>query len=218
MRISDVLTELDPDFPALTPSKLRFLEEQGLVEPRRTGGGYRQYSRADVERLRLVLELQRDRYLPLRVIREHLADLDAGRAERAVVPRLAVNDGERTGGQTRPMVTALAAQTGTDATLVDDLVEAGVISVDGAGRVDAWAAEVVQVAAMLAEHGVQARHLRTFRQAVDRQVALADQIAAPLRNQHGPSAHEQATSVAGDVGELLARLHTVLVRSGIARL
>lgn len=218
MRISDVLAELDPDFPALTPSKLRFLEEQGLVEPRRTGGGYRQYSRADVERLRLVLELQRDRYLPLRVIREHLADLDAGRTERAVVPRLAVSDGERTGGPSRPTLATLATQTGADTALVDDLVEAGLIAVDGAGRVDTWAAEVVQIATTLAEHGVQARHLRTFRQAADRQVTLADQIAAPLRNQHGPSAHEQATNVAGDVGELLVRLHTALVRSGIARL
>jgi len=68
MRISDVLADLGPDFPTVTPSKLRFLEEQGLVEPVRTAGGYRQYSPADLERLRFVLRQQRDRYLPLRVI------------------------------------------------------------------------------------------------------------------------------------------------------
>lgn len=78
MRISDVLAALQLEFPAVTPSKLRFLEEQGLVEPVRTPSGYRQYSPADVERLRFVLRQQRDRYMPLKVIGERLAALDAG--------------------------------------------------------------------------------------------------------------------------------------------
>ncbi|NLF05124.1 MAG: MerR family transcriptional regulator, partial [Actinomycetales bacterium] len=94
MRISDVLAALGGEFPAVSHSKLRFLEEQGLVTPVRTPAGYRQYSPADVERLRYVLRQQRDRYLPLKVIGEQLAELDAGRGSQALTPQLAAKDGE----------------------------------------------------------------------------------------------------------------------------
>ena len=78
--IGQVLAKLQPEFPDLTPSKLRFLEEQGLVTPSRTAAGYRKFSPADVERLHLVLAMQRDHYLPLKVIRAHLEAIDAGDA------------------------------------------------------------------------------------------------------------------------------------------
>lgn len=219
MRISDVLADLGGDFPALTPSKLRFLEEQGLVEPRRTAGGYRQYSAADVERLRFVLRQQRDRYLPLRVIREQLAALDAGELDGAPGPRLAASDGERTNVRTgRYTIGALAEETGADEELVRALVAAGVLRTDQAGRLEPWAAEVVRVASELGEHGIEARHLRAFRAAADRQVAMVEQIAAPLRSQRAVSAQAHAASVAAEVGELCARLHTALVRAGVADL
>lgn len=220
MRISDVLADLGGDFPTLTPSKLRFLEEQGLVEPRRTAGGYRQYSPADVERVRYVLRQQRDRYLPLKVIGEQLAALDAGQDDEPLTPRLAASGGERTatGIAGRATATSLAADTGVDPALVEQLVEAGVLTVSASGRLDAYAREVVQLAAALAEHGVEARHLRSFRLAADRQVSVVEQIVAPLRGQRAVAAQAHAATVAAEVGELCGRLHTALVRSGVSGL
>lgn len=218
MRISDVLADLGADFPTLTPSKLRFLEEQGLVEPRRTAGGYRQYSPADLERLRFVLRQQRDRYLPLRVIREQLAALDAGEATSAVTPRLATADGERPARPGRTTAASLAAETGADPELVAGLVEAGVLRPDRSGHLEPWARDVVVLAVGLAEHGIEPRHLRVFRSAADRQVEVVAQIVAPLRGQRAVAAQAHAQTVAAEVGELCGRLHTALVRAGVAEL
>lgn len=218
MRISDVLADLGPDFPTVTPSKLRFLEEQGLVEPRRTPGGYRQYSPADVERLRYVLRQQRDRYLPLKVIGDQLAELDAGAGEEPLTPRLATRDGERAAAVGAPTVEQVANAAGVEPALVAELVDAGVLRTLPGGRLDPWAEEVVQVAAALGEHGVDPRHLRSFRAAADRQVAIVEQIVAPVRGQRSASAQGRAAAVAGEVGELCNRMHTALVRSGVAGL
>jgi len=223
MRISDVLAELGGDFPTLTPSKLRFLEEHGLVEPRRTTGGYRQYSRADVERLRYVLRQQRDSYLPLKVIGEQLAALDRGQAAELLTPRLAAADGERTGAALagRLSVQAVAEAAHVEPGFVADLVEAGVLTPGPTGHLDPWAYDVVLAAAALAEHGVEARHLRSFRAAADRQVSVVEQIVAPLRGHRtgAVQAHQaHAASVAAEVGELCGTLHTALVRAGVAGL
>lgn len=218
MRISDVLAALQPDFPALSPSKLRFLEEQGLVEPRRTAGGYRQYSPADVERVRFVLRLQRDSYLPLRVIGEQLDALDRGEGNEPVVPRLAAQDGERLRAAGRHTTESLAAEAGVTAELVESLLAAGVLTAGPGGHLEPWALDVVVAAAALAEHGVEPRHLRGFRSAADRQVAVVDQIVAPLRGQRHVAAQAHAAQVAAEVGELCARLHTALVRAGVATL
>ena len=102
MRISDVLRALRAEFPHVSHSKLRFLEEQGLIEPVRTASGYRQYSPADVERLRFVLVEQRDRYLPLKVIKDRLAALDAGTDAETLAPRLAPPAGDPRAAAVRP--------------------------------------------------------------------------------------------------------------------
>lgn len=220
MRISDVLTALKLDFPAVSNSKLRFLEEQGLVGPVRTSSGYRQYSPADLERLRYVLRAQRDRYLPLRVIREQLAALDSGLGDAAPPPpRLATRDGERANESVgRYSGAALAADAGVDEQLVNDLVQAGVIHAGPSGQFDPWARDVVAVAGMLAEHGVDARHLRAFKAAAERQVDLVEQIIAPWRSQHGTSARARAGTLAAELGELCGQLHTALLRAGVADL
>ena len=218
MRISDVLADLSPEFPTLSPSKLRFLEEQGLVEPRRTAGGYRQYSRADVERVRYVLRQQRDSYLPLKVIGEQLAALDRGTADEPVQPRLAAADGQRVRAVGRHTVETLAAEAHVAPALVAGLIESGVITPAAGGHLEPWALEVVVAAAALAEHGVEPRHLRQFRAAADRQVGVVEQIVAPLRGQRQVVAQAHAASVAAEVGELCGRLHTALVRAGVAGL
>lgn len=218
MRISDVLAELAGDFPTLTSSKLRFLEEQGLVEPRRTAGRYRLYSAADVERVRYVLRQQRDRYLPLRVIAEQLGALDRGEETEPLLPRLAAAEGRRTGPHPvgRHTVASLADASGADEGLVVALVEAGVLESDASGHLDLWAIDVVRAAAALAEHGVEPRHLRGFRAAADRQVSVVEQIVAPLRGHRGGTG--QAENLAAELGELCATFHTALLRGGVARL
>lgn len=222
MRISDVLADLGADFPTLTPSKLRFLEEQGLVEPRRTAGGYRQYSPADLERLRFVLTQQRDRYLPLRVIGEQLEALDAGETTQSPAPRLAAADGRRTAARGpaagRWTVAGLADAVGTSEETVTALLDAGVLRRDASGHLEPWSREALEVALALAEHGVEPRHLRPLRSAVDRQVDMVDQIVAPLRGQRAVAAQAHASSVAAELGELFSRLHTVLVRAGVSDL
>lgn len=221
MRISDVLTALRIEFPAVTNSKLRFLEEQGLVDPVRTTAGYRQYSPADLERLRFVLREQRDRYVPLKVIGERLAALDAGTDTEAAPPALIVTeDGVSRSGaaQGRYTTAALATEAGVDEQLVTDLVQAGVLRPSVSGHLDAWAKDVVVAAAGLAEHGIEVRHLRPFRSAADRQVDLVETVVAPWRGQSAPSARGRASTVAAEVGELCTRLHTALVRAGVADL
>jgi DNA-binding transcriptional MerR regulator len=217
MRISDVLRALRTEFPHVSHSKLRFLEEQGLIEPVRTPAGYRQYSPADVERLRYVLVEQRDRYLPLKVIKDRLAALDAGTETEALVPRLATADGDPDpgAGPRRYTVETLAAAGGVDRALVDGLVEAGVLRPTAGGQLDAHALDVVTLAAGLAEHGIEPRHLRTLRTAADRQVNLVQQVVAPWRSQQSASARAHADTVAAEIGELCARLHTVFVRQGV---
>lgn len=219
MRISDVLAALRIEFPAVTNSKLRFLEEQGLVEPVRTPAGYRQYSPADLERLRYVLREQRDRYVPLKVIGERLAALDAGE-ESEPVSLVLTEDGVPRSGATdaRYTTAALAREAGVSEQLVADLVQAGVLRPSSSGHLDAWAKDVVQAAAALAEHGLEARHLRAFRSAADRQVDMVETVVAPWRGQSSPSARGRASTVAAEVGELCTRLHTALVRAGVADL
>ncbi|WP_083649053.1 MerR family transcriptional regulator [Cellulosimicrobium sp. CUA-896] len=215
MRISDVLGALRPEFPNVSHSKLRFLEEQGLIEPVRTPAGYRQYSPADVERLRYVLVEQRDRYLPLRVIKDKLAALDSGADYEAPVPRLATTDGDAGPVRRRYTVETLAAAAGVERPLVDGLVAAGVLHPTTGGQLDAHALDVVVIAAGLAEYGIEPRHLRTLRTAADRHVNLVEQVVAPWRSQQTASARAHADSLATEIGELCARLHTVFVRQGV---
>lgn len=218
MRISDVLAALRVEFPAVTTSKLRFWEEQGLVTPLRTPAGYRQYSPADIERLRFVLRQQRDKYLPLKVIADHLADLDAGLAEEpAPRARLATRDGEGPAEHTWT-VHSLAAEAKVEPAFVADLLAAGVLRTGQRGVFDPWARDVVLAAARLAEHGIDARHLRSFRQAADRQVDLVEQVVAPWRNQRAASSRAHAGTLAAEVGEFCAAMHTALVRAAVADL
>lgn len=214
MRISDVLAALGPQFPSISHSKLRFLEEQGLIDPVRTASGYRQYSPADLERLRFVLTEQRDSYLPLKVIKERLAAMDAGEPAPGPAPRLAGDAAQPESSRRRWTVESLADATSTRPEFVEQLVTAGVLRQGPGGRLDAGSAEVVRIVARLAEYGIEPRHLRPLRTSADRHVGLVDQLVAPYRSQQTPSARAQAADLAAEVGELMARLHTAWVRQG----
>ncbi len=219
MRISDVLAQLGQEFPSVSHSKLRFLEEQGLIDPVRTPSGYRQYSPADVERLRFVLTEQRDSYLPLKVIKERLAAMDAGEPAPGPAPRLADAAGDDARSSLRRWtVDSLAEATGTEAAFVQQLVTAGVLHPGPGGWFDPGTPDVVRIAARLAEHGIEPRHLRSLRASADRHVGLVDQLVAPYRKQQTTSARAQAATLGTEVAELLTRLHTTWVRQGVADL
>jgi DNA-binding transcriptional MerR regulator len=231
MSIGDVLALLREEFPDVTISKLRFLEAEGLVEPARTSAGYRKYSRADVTRLHFVLAAQRDNYLPLRVIREHLAAMDRGeappeigRASLAVVGDEEPIDrddwatGTATAGQAAPSPldrAALLDRSGlTDETLAA-LEAAGLIAAGASGWYDSDALAIAEVAAAFAEYGLGPRHLRAYRAAADREVGMIAAIIAPLARASTPAARVRAKEAILELTALSERLHAALVRVGL---
>lgn len=213
LSIGEVLAQLRPDFPDVTVSKIRFLESEGLVQPARTPSGYRKFSPADVARLHYVLAAQRDHYLPLRVIKEHLQARDGG--QPAPGPRALGQPGE-----VRLTREALLAAAKVDAALLEQMQEHGLVAAVRAGRAaeetfDADALAVASVVAELAAYGLAPRHLRSLRTAVDREADLVGQVIGPLLRQRSPQARARAEEAARELGALLLRAHTALARTRI---
>jgi DNA-binding transcriptional MerR regulator len=199
LTIGAVCTLLREEFPDISISKIRYLEDQGLLAPRRTPGRYRLYGDDDVDRLRTILRLQRDEFLPLRVIRQELASAGGtNRARRA-------GRGALTGEQAEIELGELCERAGVTAGFARELEEYGLIEsrLDGGDRVYAEGdADVAAVCAKLARFGVDARHLRTFRTAANRETGLLSAIVAPALRSQSP---ERRQSGVEDL-ELLAVL------------
>ncbi|MGC4807782.1 MerR family transcriptional regulator [Micromonospora sp. DT233] len=229
MSIGEVLGQLRVDFPDVTISKLRFLESEGLVEPQRTASGYRKYSWDDVARLRFVLTAQRDQYLPLRVIRDQLAqwDSDGGAPAGPSRPTLVAvgPDGEVPGrdpvaapvdsARVRLGRTELVAQSGIDESTLGELERLGVLVSDPPGWYDGDALVIARAVAGLAAYGLEPRHLRGYRTAADREVGLFAQLVAPLARQSDPAARGRAAEAARELVALSQQLHAALVRVGL---
>jgi DNA-binding transcriptional MerR regulator len=210
--IGEVLAQLRPEFPDISASKIRFFEAEGLIEPARSQSGYRRFSALDIDRLRYILTMQRDSYLPLRVIRERLAGAESG-GNGVGVP---AGNGQASGGQDGAMTRRqlLEAAEIEDAELTE-LEDSGLIR--RMGRLyspDALA--VARWVAALRQYGVQARHLRTVKQAADRQANLVEQVVAPQLRQHGPGGRDAASRTAWQIADLTLRLHATLVESALA--
>ncbi|MGC5616230.1 MerR family transcriptional regulator [Georgenia sp. Z1491] len=219
MAIGQVLAVLKDEFPAMTLSKLRYLEDQDLVRPHRAPSGYRKYSRADVERLRFALAAQRDAFLPLRVIRDQLDDLDAGRGvQDPTLARLVARDGQvvTPSAGSRMTTVELADATGASVSDVEALVEAGLVGADARGRHPGSAVPVVVAATALGRLGVDPRHLRTVRQAAEREAGTIAAALAPLRAGRSGADLERAHASAREMGELYAQLHAELLRRAIS--
>ncbi|MBB5631333.1 transcriptional regulator FtsR [Sphaerisporangium krabiense] len=210
MSIGEVLEILRADFPDVTVSKIRFLEGEGLIEPQRSPSGYRKFTHADVERLRYILTAQRDRYLPLRVIKDHL--MTAG-------PQDAPLGGPRPVGDppapevrlTRPDLLEAA---GLDEETLAELEDYGLIT-PVARWYDAEALTVARACGALAGFGLHPRHLRTLRAAAEREAGLVEQAVAPLMRRRAPGAAGQAEETAREISGLLQELRTALVRTGL---
>jgi DNA-binding transcriptional MerR regulator len=171
--IGAVCERLRPEFPDISISKIRYLEDQGLLRPRRTRGGYRLFSETDVERLATILRLQRDEFLPLRVIRDALETRGPQPTTRRR-PTLADPGGEVDLGEfcERAGITADFARRLEEYDLVSPRIEAG----DRIYR--ERDVEIAAACGVLARHGLDARHLRAFRTAAGRQSALLEQLVA----------------------------------------
>jgi DNA-binding transcriptional MerR regulator len=224
LTIGAVCKALKQEFPDISISKIRYLEDQKLLTPRRTQGGYRLYTQNDVQRLRTILRLQRDEFLPLRVIRQELA---GGRADG--------EPSESGGGSQRPDIrhlrrTAVAVkgpgavysledvveETGADPRLVQELEEFGVIRGEqraGVRYYDETEREIVRAVAELARYGVAGRNLRVFRTSADREAALLQQILAPALRSRNPERRREAVETLENLAAVATYLkHLLLIR------
>jgi DNA-binding transcriptional MerR regulator len=229
MSIGDVLAQLRTEFPDVTISKIRFLEGEGLIEPERTPSGYRKFSRDDIARLRYVLAAQRDQYLPLRVIKQHLEAIDRGlelpptpgggpqvpRALVAVEGLPGPDDFARESSELRLSHDELVDAAGIEAAQLDQLEQYGLIAPRPGGFYDGDALVIAKTVAEMSRFGLEPRHLRAFRAAADREVGLVEQVVAPLVRQRNPEARGRAEEVARELAALSVRLHATLVRSGL---
>jgi DNA-binding transcriptional MerR regulator len=220
MSIGEVLAHLRTEFPDTTISKLRFLEAEGLVDPQRTASGYRKYSWLDVNRLRFVLTAQRDQYLPLRVIREQLEQLEQGDSFPPQRPSLVAVGPEGDvpvvdTGDARVARDDLVERTGVTDDLLTELEKLGLVRSRPPGWYDGDAVVIVEAVVGLTRHGLELRHLRAFRAGADREVGLFTQLLAPLVRQHDPAAKARAAETARELQALSQRLHAALVRAGL---
>ncbi len=215
LTIGAVAKILSQEFDDISISKIRYLEDQKLLAPRRTAGGYRLYSQADVERLRAILRMQRDEFLPLRVIRQELAtgDFTGRRPSGESQKRRAASVGE-------PVTTfsqeELLDQAGVRESFLRELQEFGIVTPtrhDGRPAYDETDLEIVRAAAELSRFGVAGRNLRVFRTSADREAALLEQLlGAQLRSRsqaRRKEAVENLESLAAVCGHLK---HLLLVR------
>jgi DNA-binding transcriptional MerR regulator len=234
LTIGQALADLKAEFPDedIKESKIRFLEAEGLVEPERTPSGYRKYSVDDMERLRYIIRMQREHYLPLKVIREHLDAIDRGLEppvsnSQPTVPRVAFGaDGtpgaemfrsERT--DLRISRRELIKTAGISEEILDQLETYGLIKLRaGARHYDGDALVIAQAAGGLAAFGLEPRHLRAFKTAADREVGLIEQIATPIRRSREDGAEGRAAQAIEEMAALSVRLHAALVKSGLRSL
>ncbi|MDP9116796.1 MAG: MerR family transcriptional regulator [Actinomycetota bacterium] len=231
LTIGDVLAHLKVDFPDLTISKIRFLEDQGLVRPQRTPSGYRKFSSADVGRLRYVLAQQKDHYLPLRVIKDQLDAIDRGlvpSGSPAGTPRVphvaiaAIEDNAPTAEHFRPAPAVLRLSkeellnaAGLRHDQLGELEQFGLIAPKAGGVYDDDALAVAKIVSDLARFGLEGRHLRAFRTAAEREVGLFSQVVGPMSRQRGGDARARAEETIRELAAASVRLHAALVQIGL---
>ena len=210
LSIGQVLARLTPEFPDLTSSKLRFLEVQGIVSPSRTESGYRKFSSADIERLRLGLTLQRDHYLPLSVIREQLDEADASGETTALVPPPSIAPAPR-----RYRRDELLAAAGAGPQLLNDAISTGVIT----AQENYPEATVTLLRGLVAldRHGIEPRHLRSLRQGAEREVALIESAMSALLRRTDAASRAKASELAPELATRIDEVRSLFVKDALSR-
>ena len=218
LKIGQVVDELEAEFPALTVSKVRYLEDAQLISPYRKGGpqGHRRYSRAHVERLRYILTRQRDDLCHLQAIGQTLSELDQGKADEnpAVGPQLVTNNGELVVNLPNDQllsVSQLAKRLGVSIAQIEQVVEARITAPDAKGRFDARTAQVVRLALEASKRGIPLRNLRSVSMAADREAELIGNTA----RLHTRGAGQDSCALGLELAQLVSALHTTLLEKAV---
>ena len=223
LSIGEVLETIQAEFPDVSISKIRFLEAEGLISPERTGSGYRKFYENDVKRLRFILSLQRDHFLPLKVIRERLIEFESngGQPPEPAAPAQAAPKKGRAAEKAPPALTdvslsraELKRTSGLSEEQLGGLEDFGILD-KGRERFDGDDLTVAKAAKGLFEFGVEPRHLRMFRQTVEREAGFIEQIVAPVTRKKDPEAQGHATRSAQTLVQLSRSLREALLRSSL---
>ncbi len=215
LSIGQVLARLTPEFPELSNSKLRFLEEQGLVSPARTKSGYRKFSGDDLDRLRLILSMQRDHYFPLKVIRTYLVEVDAGRSP------MFPGSGQSAGAPSihpsarRFSRNELIREAGATPMLFNDAVSASLILPAESYGEDV--ASLLRILVELQRSGIEPRHLRGFRASVEREVGLIESALSAVSKRNDAAGRARTADRAVEIAAQLEGVRSNLVRTALER-
>lgn len=222
LTIGEVLNQVRSEFDDISISKIRFLEAEGLIVPSRTKSGYRKFSSSDVEKLRYILRMQRDHYLPLKVIKEHIEAIDRGlkpeidEIEKPKVPSALVDLNQLGIKKSNIRVTReeLIANTSITDQDLKESEDYGLIKVLADKRhYDDIAVKTARVIAALSGFGLEPRHLKFFKSGSDRESSLIKQVASPMSRSKRPDAGEQALEMMREISNLTNQLHFILVSS-----
>ena len=225
--IGEVLVSVKTEFPDITISKIRFLEAEGLIEPERTPSGYRKFYGHDVERLKSILRMQRDEYLPLKVIKERLVHQEAGAEDGSVSP-----DGEAETDDGASMVEEIAdaptglqmsleemsTATGIDRDRIKELESFGIISShgpEGARYYDGDDFIILSIVKDFFRYGIEARHLTMYKHFADRESSFFDQIVAPTLRQKNPDARRTAAQTLANLSATSRKFKQALLRTNL---
>lgn len=211
--IGRVLGLLEAEFPDLTMSKVRFLEDQELIFPQRTDAGYRKYTEDDVQRLRVILELQRDQYMPLRVIKQFLDDLDAG--NEPVLPNSTTAKALRRKTSKKYSESDLIAESAITTALIADSREVGLL---GKAPFTATDIAVAKAVVQLSRFGIAPRHLRGLKAATDREIGIIEGVVAPILAKNEAGSRSRAANFAAEIEEQFAAIRSELIRSVIDKI
>jgi DNA-binding transcriptional MerR regulator len=225
LTIGAVCKLLGGEFPDISISKIRYLEDQKLLSPRRTQGGYRLYSQADVNRLRTILRLQRDEFLPLRVIRQELAtgradeDSDSRGPDQDSAParRLGLTGSDEPGHDLQSVL----EYAGTDERLIGEFEDFGLIRPTGRSgdrRFDDVDREIIRLAGELTRYGVAARNMRVFRSSADREATLLEQVLGPALRSRNKERRREAVETLESLAAVVSQLKHLLLVQDLRRL
>jgi DNA-binding transcriptional MerR regulator len=213
--IGHVLAELNKEFHDLSPSKLRFLEEQGLVSPQRTASGYRKFTQLDIERIRIVLELQRDQYLPLKVIRAYLADLDDGK-QPSLPSGASVNPQHLRQARSKSYSKIeLIAETAITDALISEAQDVNLIGIE---PFEAKDVEIARAIVHLQRFGIAPRHLRGLKASADREIGIIEGVVAPVLSKNDTANRSRAAHYAAEIENQFASIRAELIRSVIGKI
>jgi DNA-binding transcriptional MerR regulator len=229
LSIGEVLEAIKADFPDVSISKIRFLESEGLINPERTGSGYRKFYDPDVARLRYILSLQKDHFLPLKVIRERLAEADASGSIPEVAPS---GDGSATAARATANGSSKApSRISTDVQLDrSGLAKAAGLSTDELQGLEDFGLivagdfydgndlAVAKAARRLLDYGLEPRHLRMYRQWAEREASFFEQIVAPMARRKDPSSQLKAAQSSQDLIGLSREIKDAMLRTSMKQL